>query len=62
MNIMIAAAGEGSKFGAAGGTAEGAVFVALFAAAGFVLIVAANVLIRRHQGQPQVVRYTVPRL
>lgn len=42
MNIMIAAVGVDSGFGAAGGTAEGALFVAAFAAVGFLLLMAAG--------------------
>lgn len=56
MNIAIAAAGIGKD--TVGGTAEGALFVALFSAVGFVLLSIAHVLLRRLDARPETVRYS----
>lgn len=63
MNIMIAAVGVDSGMAALHhGTAEGAAFVAVFAAVGFVLLAAAGSLIRGCEERPQAARFTIPRL
>jgi hypothetical protein len=62
MNIMIAAVGVDSGFAGAGGTTEGALFIAVFVSVGLALFFAAGRLTRRNQDEPHVVRYTVPRL
>ena len=59
MNMMIAAVGVDSGFAAAGGTAEGALFVAAFAFVGFLLFAGAGRLLRHGEDS---IRYTIPRL
>lgn len=61
MNIMIAAVGLDSGFAATGGTADGALFIAAFAAVGFILLCAGGLLLKTFH-QPHSVRYTAPRL
>lgn len=61
MNIMIASVGMDSLSGMSGGTADGALFVAAFAATGFLLLMAAGRVARREQ-EPHAVPYVVPRL
>jgi len=62
MNIMIAAVGVDHGIFAASGTAEGALFVAIFAAVGCALCLIACRLTRRCEDVPQFARYTIPRL
>ncbi len=61
MNIMIAAVGIEPGHAAFGGTAEGALFVAGFAAVGMVLLVLGGFLLKTFH-EPHSVRYTSPRL
>ncbi len=61
MNIMIAAVGIEPGHAAFGGTAEGALFVVVFAAAGFVLLVVGGYLLKTFH-EPHAVRYTSPRV
>jgi hypothetical protein len=61
MNIMIATAGFDSTLSAPGGTAEGALFVASFAALGLILLVLGGRLLRNYQ-EPHTARYSAPRL
>lgn len=61
MNIMIAAVGADPGMLAASGTAQGALFVTVFAAAGCVLCLIACRLTRRCEDQPQFVRHTISR-
>lgn len=63
MNIMIAAVGINSGFGAIGGTAEGALFIAVFSGIGCALFLVAGRLTNSDRDQrPEAVRYTFPRL
>lgn len=60
MNIMIAAVGIDSGYAAAGGTAEGAAFIAVFAGVGLVLLLAGNRLLKSFH-EPHAARYSGPR-
>lgn len=62
MNIMIAAVGIESGFSAVGGTAHGALVVAVFSGIGFALFVVAGCMTRGCQAKSDPVRYTIPRL
>jgi len=60
MNVMIAAVGIDPNYAASRGSADGALFVASFAAVGLVLLfVGGRVLKSFHE--PHAVRYTGPR-
>ncbi|MBI3564650.1 MAG: hypothetical protein HY079_05585 [Elusimicrobia bacterium] len=60
MNIMIAAVGLESGHAALGGTAEGALFVAVMAAVGFLFLMAGGRLLKSFH-EPHAARYTGPR-
>lgn len=63
MNIMIAAAGIDSGLASRGGTAEGALFIAVFAGIGCALFLIAGMMAGRGQHDaPHAIRYTIPRL
>lgn len=62
MNIMIAAVGIDSGIGAVGGTAHGALVIAVFSAIGCALFLVAGCLTRGCEEKPEAVRYTFPRL
>jgi hypothetical protein len=62
MNIMIAAVGIDAGIGGFGGTAHGALTVAIFSGIGFALFVVAGCLTRGCREKSDPVRYTIPRL
>ena len=62
MNIMISSIGLGPALTSSGGTADGALFVVVFSALGFLLLSVAGCILRGCESRNQSVRYTQIRL